>query len=359
MGEKELMFELFKRFLGLMLAVCLIFASAAALAAPVRDKQTMGITVDTRFEELISLYAGAAILRNVPSLKAGETPPQALVEGALLVGLESAVLPRSSGSSGSTDSLGLDTLKRFYSALFMTGEYTPIASPSCPCITRGDNDSLSFDYSSLSEDMMAGAYIYAAQKTADGVVVTADVYTAPRFFGRVAETIPEDCLTWETTMTLTLKKDDSSSLGYRLVSYETTPGYLDGALSEWQTVTGAAGYTATLPSIFQKTGEGQYQTADGSARLSVQAQADARSEKLDYYLSRFQSANPGAALTVEADLGYFTGVTATSYTLCVALEGNGQVYTITLQYPAERAAEFLLYAEIIRNSFGGEGLAVG
>ena len=206
---------------------------------------------------------------------------------------------------------------------------------------------------------MAGAYIYAIQKTADGVVVSADVYTAPRFFGRVAETIPEDYLTWETAMTLTLRKDDASSLGYRLVSYDTAPGYLDGALSEWQTITGTAGYTATIPSIFQKTGEGQYQTADASARLSISAQGDARSEKLDYYRNQFQSAHPDAVLTVEADLGYFAGVTATSYTLCLALEGNGQVYTVELQYPAERAAEFSLYAEIIRNSFGGEGLAVG
>lgn len=347
-----------KRWICLTLALVMICASSA-LAAPVRDKQKMEVTVDSRFEELVSLYAGAAILRDVPSLKAGETPSQALVEGALLVGLESGVLPRSSGSSGSTDSLPLQTLKQFYSAMFVTGGYTPITAPTCPCITLGGNDSLTFDYSSLSEDTMAGAYIYATQRTADGVLVTADVYTAPRFFGRGAEDIPEDSLTWETTMTLTFVKDDASLLGYRLAAYETTPGYLDGALSEWQTVTAAAGYTTSIPSVYQKTGEGSYRTADGSATLTIEVDDAVRSEKLDYYLSRFRAAHAGATLTVEADLGYFTGVTDTSYTLCIAQENGARAYTVTLTYPKERAAEFSYYAEIIRNSFGGDDLAVG
>lgn len=355
---------MFKRLTGLFLCLTLVFSCAVSFAAPVRDLKTMQVDADDSLRSLVSLYAGAALLRDVPALKEGEAPSAPFVEGVLLLGLNRIVLPRvDENPLDDVETVPQDVLSTYYEELFVSGAFVMPDSPSCPCITR-NGDKLIFDFSQLQGDQTVGARIYSVTKEDSRIHVFADVYST-FYEGENAEDIPEDSITWETAMTLTLEKSQTSQFAYRLVSYETAPGYLDGALSEWRQVRGGSdhAYSALLPSILQfvetENSADLYRTADGSASLSIETLSGTRSEKLDYYLSLYQSAHADASLIVEADLGYFTGEAAGEYTLCIAPENAGYAYRIVLTFPAERQAEFSFYGEIIRNSFGGDGLADG
>lgn len=355
---------MFKRLTGFILCISMvIFSMTGAFAAPVRDARVMDVPADDSLRSLVSLYAGAALLRSVPALNEGEAPSEAYVEGVLLLGLSRIVLPRvDEDPLDDVETVPEDVLKTYYEELFASGVFQMPDAPSCPCITRND-DKLTFDLSMLEGDQEGGARIYAIKKDDNRLTVSADMFTAIGYAGEMVEDIPEDCLTWEAGMTLVLEKDGKSQFGYRLVSFSTTPAYLDGAVNAWQNLS-AAGYSLTAPTFFSpnavaQNGANTYTSADGTAVLYVEAISDSRTEKLDYYRSLYEQSHADASLLVEADLNYFTGETAGEYTLLIAPEDGAYVYRVTLTFPAERQAEFSFYGEIIRNSFGGDGLANG
>ena len=81
----------------LCLALCLCLA-VPALAAPHRDRRTV-TDLSEELETAVSLFGGASLLRDVYELKEGEPVPQALEEGALLVGFGRHLLPNLDGDA--------------------------------------------------------------------------------------------------------------------------------------------------------------------------------------------------------------------------------------------------------------------
>ena len=121
-----------KAFLALCMMLCVSLA-ATALAAPCRDVRTEGR--DAELENAVSLFAGAALMRDVTDFTEGEAVPQPLAEGVLLLGFGRHLLASTDGNpSDETETADAAALQPILSSLFSGDSQVP-ETPSCPCIT--------------------------------------------------------------------------------------------------------------------------------------------------------------------------------------------------------------------------------
>ena len=111
-------------------------------------------------------------------------------------------------------------------------------TPSCPCITRA-GEQLTFDLSDVDTETAGGAYIFSSWQDGARVTVLADLYSAIAYFGEDLDLIGEEYIIWVRTAQMVLERDDTSALGYRLVSLTSYPDWLDGALKRVQDATKA------------------------------------------------------------------------------------------------------------------------
>ena len=345
------------------IALCLflcLFLAAPALAAPCRDDRS-AVEADAALETAVSLFGGAALMRDVYALTEGETVPQALAEGVLLLGFGRGLLP--SLDNNPVDELETAdeaALNAMLAQLFMSNAVVP-QTPSCPCITR-DGALLSFDLTDVDVETAGGAYIFSVQSDNGRITVLADLYSAIDYFGEEIDLIPEDCLVWVRTAQFVLERDASALLGYRLVSMSTYPDWLDGALNEWELTLGED-YEVNLPAFFQlessEDGTDTY-TADGlDARLTIQTLTVSGEDPLAAARAEYAAKHPDAAILMEPVLYHFTAETYGAYVMYVYPEGAEAMRIITLTFPEERQYEFSFYGEIIRNSFWCEGIGLG
>ncbi len=344
-----------KKILCLVLALFLCLSSA--FAAPLRERTLDTQSVDESARTFATLVAGASLLRDQQSFEKGTLPSQALVEGMFLLGIKDVVFPIEQKNMGSlTHEIDNKVLAMYYDALFLDGTLN-IQTPICPCIKKSDTG-LVFDLMDIMEDMTVGAHIYDVKEDGDFITLFLDVYTVPAFFKGNAQTAPEEHLLWEKNMTVTLKKDASSFMAYKLVRFDSSMPYLDGAVSEWQWIRGN-GFTLRLPSIFAEAGDNTYQTADAMSTFTIKVQDDMHSDKLEYLLGAAKKERAGGKVDMDAPLGMFTISYEDAFKTVFAREELDKVYILTMTFPKDRQAEFTLYSEIIRNTFAGEGLADG
>ena len=78
-------------------------------------------------------------------------------------------------------------------------------------------------------------------------------------------------------------------------------------------------------------------------------------------LAAFRQAHPDAVITEEAQFvqAQFLAEEPGQIVLCVVPQDVHWRYTVTLSFPAERQAEFSLYAQFIRNSMSVWGASNG
>ena len=79
--------------MALVLCLCL---AVPAQGAPHRDERTL-LNGGTELETAVSLFGGAALMRDVYTVAEGEDVPQAMAEGALVLGFGRHLLPNVDG----------------------------------------------------------------------------------------------------------------------------------------------------------------------------------------------------------------------------------------------------------------------
>ena len=341
----------------IILSVCL---AVPALAAPCRDERTLG-DGGTELGTAVSLFGGAALMRDVYGLAEGEAVPQALAEGVLLLGYGRHVLPNTDGDpTDGTETVEAAAVQTLLPQLF-TGAAGVPETPSCPCITW-DGDSLVFDITDVDVESAGAAYIFSSWQDGTRVTVLADLYTSIAYFGEDPDLIAEEYLTWIRTAQFVLERDDAALLGYRLVSMTAYPDWLDGAIGEWELTMGED-YEVNLPTFFRlDTSEDGTDTyvADGlDAMLTIQTVSASGQDPLAAARAEYAAKHPDAAIVMEPELGHFTAETDGAYVLYVCPEETDTLRIIILTFPNERQYEFSFYGEIIRNSFYCEGMGLG
>ena len=349
-----------KKILAAVCALVLACASAAAWAAPNRDPR-QATEIDPALETAASLFGGAALLRDVYTVDAGEPVPQKMAEGALLLGYGRHLLPNADGDpTDGIETADAETLNGLLAALFASPAAAP-ETPTCPCITR-TGDRYAFDITDVDMESAGGAYIFSAWTEDHRVYALADLYTAIAYFGEDMALIPEDCIAWVRTALFVFEPAADSPVGYKLVSMTAYPDWLDGALSEWELVLGED-YEVNLPNFFSLTDSGDdadVYAADGvDARITVQTVPAAGDDPLAAARDDYAAGHPDAVIVMEPALYHFTAETDGQYVLYVCPENADAMRVITLTFPRERQYEFSFYGEIVRNSFWCEGIGLG
>lgn len=349
------------KLLSAVLCLCLCCAAIPALAAPARDIQTMDVIVDQGMQTLVNI-AVAAIPEEcfgdapVTVLAADEAPSPALTEQALAA---AAFYARP------TTFLAGDEAEALFHQIFTNGEMKLAPEEELVFLAAKENG-----LEARPEVFNAagcGAYIYSAAFDGTDVAVLCDLYTFsfPGFVDYQAlevDTLPEDAVTWECNVALSLRFNPEAEFGYTVNSLAVSPIYLNGAVALWQAVDCTQfEYSVNLPSILglaeDDPAHRSWQTADGAASLTIDVAEE--SVSFDVALSRFMQAHPGLAVQQERDFGYFYALNEGEYNLVFASEDLNWSYALTLLFPAERQAEFALYAEFIRNSMIVWGLSNG
>lgn len=337
--------------------LCAALVMSCAFAAPVRDKRNVEGETDM-LDTFVSLIAGGALMRAVPSYTENEQPPQKLVEGALVIGLYRFLLPRDENSADMTDTLTEADLAAYYQDIFASGSFIAYDQPTCSCISK-NGSSYTFDYSDLEGNADIGAYIYNIESANGLVHIDADVFSA-FYSGLNADDIPEDSLWWECGISMTVKADASSRFGYKLVSFEFTPAYNYGALYEW-TIEGTEMYELVSPFAYAGSdinGE-TYVNEDGSASVLVHSEVLTGTDKLNTCLEIMREQHPDGIYSIDDWADEFTVELPGAYIICFVPESMDKVYTLTLTFPTENQEEYTLYGEFIRNSFWASGMALG
>lgn len=349
----------FSRLIAVLLCLCL-FASSA-LAAPTRDAQLQEMTVDLGLQTLVEWVAGAAVLSDVTGME-DALPPQALVEGMLSLGVYSGILAVQDQNASRQALLPLDEIASHYDQIFTSGQYAAPQEALFPGLSY-EAGGLKMDLSAHASNPRIGAYIYSTGFDGEKVHVKCDLYSYYEDYAVSAENLPENGMSWLCHGEFTLHYAPEMAYGYTLDSFVLSPVYLDGQLAAWQAIENTAyEYSVNLPAIFGLADDAAdhmaWQTADGEAEISIQVHTGYQ-KSYDDALSDFLLSNPGQTVTQERDFSQFFAVGEGIYTLLIVPEGLEWAYTVTLSFPAQRQAEFTLYAEFIRNSMIVWGLSNG
>ncbi len=338
-----------RKMLCVMCAAVLALLSGSALAAPVRDTGRMDIGSDEGLRGFLSTVMSAAMLKDLDTLSEGDAPSQGLTEAVMAVfeynmfGLDSVTLTEA-------DCAGL------YRGFFAAGTFEMPSEGDCPCVRIVDGKMV-MDLAELNETPLVGAHVHEAVFEGGRVRLKADLYTAWGYYMTSPEDIPEEDLTWYAGAEICAEANEGELFGWRLVSYRMTGAWQDGALSEWRDWENAEeGYALRIPSRFGESGtekgDRQWQTPDGTASLGVRVlPAMTFAEGLEMMASEEG--------TVKAQEEFSCIMAAGETCSRVLVCAPDSAYLVTLSYPAENAAEYTFYAEIIRNSLTVRGLADG
>ena len=351
-----------KKLLAILLCLGLCGAAVPAMAAPTRDIQTMDVLLDDHLMTLVNII-DTAIPEECFSepgftvLEEGAQPASIFVEQALTAGVlyarPTTVLTREEA----------DTL---YHQLFTCGELELEAADSLTFVTL-TADGIETDPGLFIQNGGAGVWVYSAAFDGADLALKGDLfYLEYADFGGYqtvyVDELPEDAVTWVCNVEMSLRADPEKEFGYTLNSLSLSPVYQDGNLSHWREVENTEyEYSVTLPSILGLADDDpahwSWQTGDGSACLTI----DAEEESLSYAdaLARFTQAHPDLSVIQEEEFGDFYAFGEDCFFLVCAGEGINWNYTLTMTFPAERQAEYALYAEFIRNSMIVWGLSNG
>ncbi len=348
----------------LALALCLtLVVSGTALAAPTRDQQHSEMTVTDTLQAFLDLCMGAAVLKGETTLENGAAPSQRYTEGVFGVGLYSLVLPYDGDDIWENRAmLTEEELQALYAMVFAAGEYTVPESSDCDCIMINEKD-VAFDLSPLEEAPAVGVYVYKTEFDGSIATLYADLFTHYGTLSTSAADVPDDALTWYANAVISLKTDENAPYGYLLNGFAIGDVYMDGMISEWAvTDHEKLGLSLTAPSIFglaEMTDDTLVlQTADGTATLAIGV-VDVDALEFEKYLEEYTKANESKVVRAEKSFKQFTSEDEDEFNVFIIDEDGKKVYQLMITFPADDAAEYTLYGELIRNSFVVWSLANG
>jgi len=357
---------------SLLLALCLALTASSALAAPTRDERTMDVTVDEKLTSLTELIVNAVMMQDLPEaagLEKDETPSDMLVSSALAWGVKAGLLPYE-GEISEQDivALGAEQAMEMYSGIFTNNAYTfsePTGEEAEALKTAQGNAWYVSGELNVAPAALCqyGVYIYSAAFDGTDAEILCDVFTAQETEVRQsADEIPEDALTWQCNARVSLRSAPETPFGYTVNAVSVSPLYQAGGLSRWKEFENTEmEYSVNLPAILAVTDETPtyrvWKTADGKVSLTISVVEESAS--LDAAASTYKTAYPDAQILQEPEFDRFSVTRPGSYILVTTSEEAQHVYMVTLEFPAERQAEYELYAEIIRNSLSVWGLSNG
>ena len=195
-------------------------------------------------------------------------------------------------------------------------------------------------------------YIYSSSFDGETAVVFGDVYTKAE---------PEELGAYLHNCRLTLQYETELAEGFSVLSCdELSLEYRCGDVMQWEEVDNAEyGYSFNLPTGFTLSEDVAecmvWQIAEGETITVTSYENPGYQKVMENYLNA-----PSGEVLMESELfGYFYTNGDTFFELHLAVDGTEYAYTVRLDFPAERQAEYLLYGEMIRNSFLVWGGAVG
>ncbi len=340
-----------KRTIAVLCAALLVFCAAGASAAPARDRRSMAMEEDDSLRGFLATVMSAAYLKDVPALAAGETPSQGMVEAVLAV-YEYHMLGPVRAELTEQECADL------YGSFFASGRFVLPEKGDCPCVTV-ENGRLIIDLEEMEETVLCGAYVYASAAGEGYLDLEADLYTAWGYYLTSAEEIPEEDLVWLRGARIRLEAAEGTAFGWRLVSFETGKTYAAGEMSRWEEyVNEDMGLSLNVPTGLTMTKEEadrvEWSTADGTVRMALErkpgmsfAQGRALMEQMEGY----------AVYQEMFDVLMCVGTGEARILVCS--DAVEYAYDLVLTYPEDRAQEYGLYAEIVRNSFVVWGLSNG
>lgn len=359
-----------KRLLSALLALCLTLACCAAQAAPARDMQPVQVEIDPGMRMLVETVLGAAVYTDIRGLEENMAPSPALAEAALAMGLYNLSLPHEGGAAAQgAAKLSNAEAGPLVALLFAAGDYAIPQAASVSGVTVKDG-ALEIDLAALQAAPMVGAYIYAAAVTegeddvgAERVDLAADLYAYYGDFGMEALDLPEDALTWLCNAEISLERAPDTAYGWKVRGYALSDAYEDGTLADWQAVDNdAAQYSVNVPSALGLAEDDPmhltWQSAEGGVTLRIDVEAlDGRSAQ--QVLAAYQAENPEREIVRQEEFCMYYTLGEGDYRLWVISEGLGEMYCVSMQFPARRQAEYALYSEFIRNSMIVWGISNG
>ncbi len=362
-----------KRLMAVLLALSVSLALVSAQAAPTRDIRQADVEIDPGMRMLAETVLGAAVFTGVQGLEENMAPSPALTEAAFAMGLYNLSLPHDGGDLMDSQAvLTKEEARSLYSLLFLTGDYALPAQASVSGVSAS-GDGLIFDLTALHNAPMVGVHIYSAvleeaggedADTEQGTVeLAADLYSYYGDFSTDALDVPEDALTWLCNAEIALEKAPDTAYGYRVRRFALSDRYEDGMLSDWNTVENTAcEYSVNLPSILGLAEDDPahmvWQTADGSASLRIDTE-NVNGRTAEQVLQEFEAAHPGRTVVREAEFSLYYSTGEGDYQLWVISDEMDRMYHVSMQFPAERQAEYTLYSEFIRNSMIAWGISNG
>ena len=344
--------------------LCLLASLAApSLAAPTRDLMRNEITMDLELRSLLDLVLGAAVMQGTLSLSENQQPDAALVEGVVALGIYSQALPYHKEDFWSNHASVTHTEMGEYAAqVFSQGSYQApqvAASDFAHLTVQG----MEFDLQALQSNPVIGSHVYATAFDGSAITLSMDLFSYYGDFGQDPETLPVDALTWLCNAQATVSYHPDQAQRYTMSSFSLSQPYWDGMIYEWQMIENTEyEYSVTLPGIFGLAEDAPacmvWQTGNGEATLTLEAKEELAGNYLAV-LQNFQADAKNLELTENPDFCYFSAVGEGSYELHLVPQDVNWHYTLTLQFPPERQAEFILYAEFICNSLTAWGAANG
>ena len=340
------------------IALCMLFCVASAFAAPVREQRSMALTgfelSDMR--ELFDTFAYAALLDRENSMALNSMPSQNYIEGVLQQVISRGLLGMVTGNE-SRITVSESELTQIYDQLFTIGDLTTPFYPHSPGITAS-TDGLTFNISK-SKSEYVGAYIYEMREVDGFVIAYADIYIEGEFDFLPADA-PDDLLTWTANAVFYLQRDASAAYGVKLSGYDISMEYL---ASEWQDyVDGNLGFQVRLPDIFlsdlEKTATGFTARFDNDAAvMTLDCTPNIDNVSLEEYAEALKAEDTALHVTPYQGISMLCGEREGQYV--VMYISNDVLCGFTLTFPPERAEEFLLYGELIRNSLVVYAISVG
>lgn len=195
-------------------------------------------------------------------------------------------------------------------------------------------------------------FVYTASFDGEKAVVLGDVYESDG---------PDALGAYLHHCQLTLQYEPEMESGFSVLSCDSlSPEYRCGDVMQWEPFDNDVyGYSFNLPTGFQVTDETarhmRWQIEEGET-LSVEAYENPGYQKaMEDYLQ-----NPTGEVLMENEaFGYFYTYGDDFFEMYIASDGMEYAYKVQMAFPKERQGEYLLYGEIIRNSFLIWGGAVG
>lgn len=201
------------------------------------------------------------------------------------------------------------------------------------------------------ENTYVGAYVYACVEDGGCYVLECDVYledggdTLPQF-------APDEALTWLCPATVCVQRAGND---YALIACDIGEYYAAARTVSVRT----AQYSMSLPEVFTVNPQDVYDYSyyDDEGRfvsgLRYRCEEAAGMGLAEYAAALTGESEGDMIVRLQEDLALLTAQASGMYVIVFA--GEGAFHSLTLTYPADREAEFTLYAEFMRNSFVVEG----